>query len=106
MAGPSSWGLGPSVALDDAAGAFDKRQRCRVGLAAQLPVSLLPVERLGDASLLYVNAGAALPTMTVRCEGAATQAPGQRMTLRLRPDQLHLFDAQGLACRRTVELPA
>ncbi|NML18064.1 ABC transporter ATP-binding protein [Azohydromonas caseinilytica] len=76
------------------------------GEGAALPVSLLHVERLGDASLLYVNAGAPLPTMTVRCEGAATQAPGQRMTLRLRPDQLHLFDTQGLACRRTVELPA
>jgi multiple sugar transport system ATP-binding protein len=75
------------------------------GEGAGLPVALGHVERLGDASLLYVDAGTALPTMTVRCEGAATQAPGARLTLRLLPHQLHLFDAQGLACRRTVDLP-
>jgi multiple sugar transport system ATP-binding protein len=75
------------------------------GEGAGLPVTLGHVERLGDASLLYVDAGAGLPTLTVRHEGAAAQAPGTRLTLRLLPEQLHLFDAQGLACRRTVELP-
>jgi len=76
-----------------------------VGEGAGLPATLRHVERLGDASLLYVNAGAALPTLTVKTEGAAAQAVGQHLTLRLRPDQLHLFDAKGQACRRTVELP-
>ena len=76
------------------------------GEGAGLPVTLRHVERLGDASLLYVDAGAALPTMTVRCEGAASQAPGTRLTLRLLPHELHLFDAADQACRRTVELPA
>jgi multiple sugar transport system ATP-binding protein len=76
------------------------------GEGAALPVSLLHVERLGDASLLYVDGGPGLGTLTARVEGAATQAPGARLTLRLRPEQLHLFDAAGLSCRRTVELPA
>ncbi|WP_157267863.1 ABC transporter ATP-binding protein [Azohydromonas aeria] len=76
------------------------------GEGAGLPVTLRHVERLGDASLLYVDAGAGLPTLTVRREGAATHAPGTPLTLRLLPEQLHLFDAREMACRRTVELPA
>jgi multiple sugar transport system ATP-binding protein len=76
------------------------------GEGAALPVSLLHVERLGDASLLYVDGGPGVGTLTVRVEGAATQAPGARLRLRLRPEQLHLFDAAGLSCQRTVELPA
>ncbi|WP_298235153.1 ABC transporter ATP-binding protein [uncultured Azohydromonas sp.] len=75
------------------------------GEGAPLPASLLHVERLGDTSLLYVDAGPGLDALTVRVEGAAARAPGARLTLRLRAERLHLFDAAGLACRRTVELP-
>ena len=35
----------------------------------------------------------------------ATPAVSAPLTLRLMPDQLHLFDSQGIACHRTVELP-
>jgi multiple sugar transport system ATP-binding protein len=76
------------------------------GAGHGLPASLLHVERLGDASLLYLNVGAGLPTLTTRVEGSATTAVGAGLTLRLLPEQLHLFDAAGQACRRTVELPA
>ncbi|WP_066340237.1 ABC transporter ATP-binding protein [Azohydromonas lata] len=76
------------------------------GEGAALPVRLLHVERLGDASLLYVDGGAGVGTLTVRVEGAAAQAPGSRLALRLFPGQLHLFDDADQACRRTVELPA
>jgi multiple sugar transport system ATP-binding protein len=75
------------------------------GAGCPLQVTLQHVERLGDSSLLYVNVGAGFPVMTVKVEGAATQAVGLRMTLRLLPDQLHLFDAAGKACARSVELP-
>ena len=75
------------------------------GEGAALSATLLHVERLGDASLLYVNVGPGLPTMTVRAEGSVTRPAGTALTLRLMPDALHLFDAAGQACLRTVELP-
>ena len=75
------------------------------GEGTGLPATLLHVERLGDSSLLYVNVGAGLPTLTVKVEGNASRAVGSALTLRLLPDQLHLFDGAGKACVRTVELP-
>jgi multiple sugar transport system ATP-binding protein len=75
-----------------------------VGLAARV----VHVERLGESSLVYadVMAGDAPgPTLAVRIEGHAGEAVGQAITLRLRPEALHLFDADGAACRRSVVLP-
>jgi len=76
-----------------------------VGEGAGLPAVLRHVEHLGEASLLYVDAGGGLPLLTVRIEGTARQAVGQQLTLRLRPEQLHLFDGVGQGCPRVVELP-
>ena len=70
------------------------------GLLAQLQ----HIERLGDSSLLYVQIPGQ-PIATVKVEGSAAMAAGSALTLRLLPDQLHLFDSKGLACHRTVELP-
>jgi multiple sugar transport system ATP-binding protein len=64
------------------------------------------MERLGDSSLLYLTVAPGAPLATLRLEGHATQSTGDRITLRLRPEQCHLFDAQGKAFRRTVQLPA
>ena len=61
------------------------------------------IERLGDSSLLYVQTSGALAT--VRVEGSVLLPAGQRVSARLLPEHLHLFDQDGLACRRTVELP-
>ena len=75
------------------------------GEGAALPATLLHVERLGDSSLLYVNVGPGLPTMTVKMDGSVSRAAGSALTLRLVPEALHLFDSAGQACVRTVELP-
>ena len=75
------------------------------GDGAAPPASLLHVERLGDSSLLYVNVGPGLPTMTVKMDGSVSRAAGSALTLRLVPEALHLFDRAGQACVRTVELP-
>jgi multiple sugar transport system ATP-binding protein len=76
------------------------------GAGAGLPVLLRHVERLGDVSLMYVDLGKAAPTvLTVRAEGSVRPPVGTKMTLRLLPERLHLFDTAGLACQRTVELP-
>jgi multiple sugar transport system ATP-binding protein len=63
------------------------------------------VERLGDCSMLYIDLGQGLPMLTVSVDGTAALRAGDRVTLQLAPDTLHLFDADGMACHRTVELP-
>ncbi len=62
-------------------------------------------ERLGDASLLYVEVGAGATLLTVKVEGSAVHARGEPLTLRFAPDQLHVFDAEGVALARTLSLP-
>jgi multiple sugar transport system ATP-binding protein len=76
------------------------------GEGSKLHVKLRQMERLGDESLLYLDVAPDAPLVTLRVEGAATQAPGTAITLRLRPEQCHLFDANGKAFKRSVELPA
>jgi len=63
------------------------------------------IERLGDSSLLYVQMGEGQAVTTVKVEGSATTHAGTSLNLSLMPDQLHLFDSQGIACHRTVDLP-
>jgi multiple sugar transport system ATP-binding protein len=76
------------------------------GPGSPLHVTLFQMERLGDSSLLYLTVAPGAPLATLRLEGHASQSTGDRITLRLRPEQCHLFDAQGQAFRRTVQLPA
>ncbi|MDE2452222.1 MAG: ATP-binding cassette domain-containing protein, partial [Burkholderiales bacterium] len=75
------------------------------GEGSTLPVRLRQMERLGNESLLYLETAADAPLVTLRLEGHATQAAGAPITLRLRPEQCHLFDAAGKAYPRTVALP-
>jgi multiple sugar transport system ATP-binding protein len=76
------------------------------GEGSSLAVSLRHIERLGDSSLLYVDTGTGGPaTFTVRMEGSIVRAEGEKITLRLMPDQVHLFDTQGMARPRTVKTP-
>jgi multiple sugar transport system ATP-binding protein len=75
------------------------------GAGAELGATLLQMERLGEASMLYLDVAPGLPTVTLHVEGYAPQSAGEALTLRLRADQCHLFDAAGLAFERTVQLP-
>jgi multiple sugar transport system ATP-binding protein len=63
------------------------------------------IERLGDSSLLYVQLGASQAMTTVKVEGSDTTLSGSSLNLCMQPDQMHLFDSQGMACHRTVALP-
>ena len=74
------------------------------GAGTGVNASLQHIERLGDSSLLYVQIPGQ-PIATVKVEGSASLTAGSALTLRLMPDQLHLFDSRGIACHRTVELP-
>ena len=64
------------------------------------------VERLGDSSLLYVSLPEGLPGITVRVEGNSPLRAGAAVRLEAAAHHLHLFDDAGLACPRTVDLPA
>jgi multiple sugar transport system ATP-binding protein len=61
-------------------------------------------ERLGDCTLLYVDLAIG-KTLTLRVEGHAAHAPGDAVQLAFDAHSLHLFDADGVACERTVFLP-
>ena len=63
------------------------------------------MERLGDESLLYLSIAPDAPLVTLRIEGHAPQSSGDPVTLRLPPEQCHLFDAAGKAYPRSVPLP-
>jgi multiple sugar transport system ATP-binding protein len=63
------------------------------------------IEKLGEASLLYVSGGEGLPLLTVKVDGTAAQAIGSSVWVHCPPQALHLFDAEGDACPRTLELP-
>jgi multiple sugar transport system ATP-binding protein len=75
------------------------------GPGSTLHAHLRQMERLGDTSLLYLDIAPEAPMVTLRLEGHAPQLSGDRLTLRLRPDQCHLFDSNGKAFKRTVETP-
>jgi multiple sugar transport system ATP-binding protein len=76
------------------------------GAGAPLHVSLRQMERLGDESLLYLDIAPDAPLVTLRLEGHAPHSAGERITLRLRAEQCHLFNDAGKAFQRTVTLPA
>jgi multiple sugar transport system ATP-binding protein len=64
------------------------------------------IEKLGESSMLYVSPGKGQPLLTVKVDGTATQATGATVHMHCPPEAIHLFDAEGDACRRTPELPA
>jgi multiple sugar transport system ATP-binding protein len=68
--------------------------------------SLSHIERLGDSSLLYVEMSQGSPLLTVRVEGNSPLQPGDTVRVHAAATDLHLFDKDGLACPRTVNLPA
>ena len=75
------------------------------GPGAPLHVSVRQIERLGESSMLYLDLEPNAPMMCLRVEGYAASAPGESLTLRIRPEHCHVFNAQGEAFARTVELP-
>jgi len=75
------------------------------GAGSHVSGHLQHIERLGDSSLLYVQLGEGQAITTVKVEGSATTGAGTSLNLCMQPDQMHLFDSQGMACRRTVDLP-
>lgn len=64
------------------------------------------IEKLGEASLLYLNTPTPGHLLTVKVEGTTQHRTGQTVHVLCPADSLHVFDAEGDACHRTPELPA
>jgi multiple sugar transport system ATP-binding protein len=75
------------------------------GAPNSLDVAIKHIEKLGEASLLYVECEG-LPLMTVRVDGTTTLKSGERVSLHLPAELMHVFDADEQACERTVDLPS
>ena len=58
------------------------------------------LERLGEASVLYLDSGYPGQPWVVKAPGPATARPGQRVPIRLPAAALHLFDADDQALPR------
>jgi multiple sugar transport system ATP-binding protein len=64
------------------------------------------IEKLGEASLLYVSSGGSQQLMTIKVEGTTQHLSGDTVHALCPENSLHVFDAEGDACRRTPELPS
>lgn len=63
------------------------------------------IEKLGDASLLYVTVNAQTPMLTFKVDGTTAQTEGSTVHMHCPPVAMHIFDEHGEACRRTSDLP-
>ena len=66
------------------------------------------IERLGEASYLYLDSGTPGQPWVVKAPGTTTANPGQRVPVRLPAGALHLFDADDQAlprCGDTADCP-
>ena len=70
-----------------------------------LPARVVHIEKLGDASLLYLDISPGAPTITLKLEGTTQIRTGENVRVHVPAQDLHLFDTTGSALRRTVELP-
>jgi multiple sugar transport system ATP-binding protein len=70
-----------------------------------LPARVDHIEKLGEASLLYLRLGEQMPTITLKLEGTTAIRTGENIRLQVNGSDLHLFDAEGEALTRTVSLP-
>ena len=64
------------------------------------------IEKLGEASLLYLSTPASTHLVTVKVEGTTRHHMGETVHVLCPTESLHVFDAEGDACHRTPELPA
>ena len=70
-----------------------------------LRAQIVHIEKLGEASLLYLDIGGGLPSVTLKVEGTTPLRVGEPVGVQVAVDDLHLFDQAGNALTRTVTLP-
>ncbi|MGB4061198.1 MAG: sn-glycerol-3-phosphate ABC transporter ATP-binding protein UgpC [Burkholderiaceae bacterium] len=70
-----------------------------------LAARVVHIEKLGEASLLYLELSRGAPTITLKVEGTTALQAGENVRVRVLAEDLHLFDSNGEALTRTVSLP-
>ena len=74
------------------------------GTPNAISATISHIEKLGEASLLYIESSG-LPLMTVRVDGTTRQRLGETVHVQLPVELIHVFNSEGDACERTLELP-
>jgi multiple sugar transport system ATP-binding protein len=69
------------------------------------PGTVTHIEKLGESSLLYIGHGADASMITVKLEGTTGLSAGAQVHVLAPAEHLHLFNAEGVAYERTVDLP-
>ena len=64
------------------------------------------IEKLGEASLLYLSTAGSPQLLTVKVDGTTRHRDGETVFVSCPAECLHVFDAEGDACHRTPDLPA
>ena len=72
---------------------------------AELADNCVDIEKLGEASLLYLEISPGAPTITLKLEGTTQIRSGENIRIHVAAQDLHLFDTAGDALSRTVDLP-
>jgi len=70
-----------------------------------LPGTISHIEKLGEASLIYVDISGHDNAITVRVDGTTRETVGQAVHVVLPEALIHVFDSTEQACHRTVDLP-
>jgi multiple sugar transport system ATP-binding protein len=70
-----------------------------------LPARVAHIEKLGEASLLYLEIAPNTPAITLKLDGTTHIKSGENIRFQIDPQDLHLFDGEGEALTRTVSLP-
>jgi multiple sugar transport system ATP-binding protein len=64
------------------------------------------IEKLGESSLIYFRVSGDEQLLTLKVEGTSAYRKGDAVRVACPADTLHVFDAAGDACHRTIDLPA
>ena len=64
------------------------------------------IEKLGESSLIYFRVPGDEQLLTLKVEGTSQYRKGDAVRVACPADTVHVFDAAGDACHRTVDLPA
>ena len=84
-------------------------EHMRLARSDEVPNSLQAkvshIEKLGEASLLYLDLGDGIPAITLKVEGTTHAFNGDFVRVHVPAEDLHVFDRDGDALSRTVSLP-
>ncbi len=84
-------------------------EHMRLAQSDEVPNSLQAkvshIEKLGEASLLYLDLGDGIPAITLKVEGTTHALNGDVVRVHVPAEDLHVFDRDGDALSRTVSLP-